>query len=162
MTGKNRKSSTSSEPIRILIQRLSGRDPSLPLPSRQTPEAAGLDICAANPEPITLLPGARALVPTGLVLALPRGIEAQIRPRSGLALRHGITLLNTPGTLDPDYRGELQIIVINLGQEPFTIRQGDRIAQMVLARLVAAELEEVQELPASSRGAGGFGHSGLH
>jgi len=161
MTVKSRKSSTSSEPVRIQIKRLPGRDPNLPLPGRQTPDSAGLDISAANEEPITLLPGARALVPTGLVLALPHGIEAQIRPRSGLALRHGVTLLNTPGTIDPDYRGELQIIVINLGQEPFTIKKGDRIAQMVIARLVAAELEEVPELPTSGRGAGGFGHSGL-
>jgi len=161
MTGKSRKSSTSSEPVRVLVLRLPGRDPNLPLPSRQTPEAAGLDISAANEEPITLLPGSRALVPTGLVLALPRGIEAQIRPRSGLALRHGITVLNTPGTIDPDYRGELKVLLINLGEEPFTIKKGDRIAQMVIARLAPAQLEEVSELPKSIRGAGGFGHSGL-
>ena len=161
MNAKSKKFSKSSEPLKILIQRLPGRDPSLPLPSRQTPDSAGLDLAAANPEPITLAPGARALIPTGLVLALPPGLEAQIRPRSGLALRHGVTLLNTPGTIDPDYRGELQIIVINLGQEPYTIKLGDRIAQMVFSRLAPAELVEVEEVPGSGRGAGGFGHTGL-
>ena len=147
--------------MQVLVRRLPGRDPALPLPRRQTPDSAGFDLCAANPEPIALKPGARALVPTGLVIALPPGLEAQIRPRSGLALQHGITLLNTPGTIDPDYRGEIQIIVINLGQEPYTIKLGDRIAQMVLSRLVPADLVEAAELPESDRGAGGFGHTGM-
>lgn len=141
--------------------RLPGRDPSLPLPTRHSSEAAGLDLAAANEEPITLPPGGRGLIPTGLVLALPPGVEAQIRPRSGLALRHGITLLNTPGTIDPDYRGELKILVINLGQEPYTITKGDRIAQMVVSRLAPAEIVEVEQLPETTRGTGGFGHSGL-
>jgi dUTP pyrophosphatase len=160
MTTRNRKSSANSERVQVLVRRLPGRDPDLPLPRRQTPEAAGFDLAAANPEPITLAPGARALVPTGLVIALPPGLEAQIRPRSGLAIKHGITLLNTPGTIDPDYRGEIQIIVVNLGQEPYTIKLGDRIAQMVLSRLVPADLVEAAELPESDRGAGGFGHTG--
>ena len=148
--------------MQVLVRRLPGRDPALPLPRRQTPDSAGFDLCAAYPEPIALKPGARALVPTGLVIALPPGLEAQIRPRSGLALQHGITLLNTPGTIDPDYRGEIQIIVINLGQEPYTIKLGDRIAQMVLSRLVPADLVLADELPESDRGTGGFGHTGLH
>ena len=144
----------------MLVQVLPGRDPELPLPRRQTAAAAGYDIVASNEEPITLQPGGRGLIPTGLVLALPPGVEAQIRPRSGLALNHGVTLLNTPGTIDPDYRGELKIIVINLGQEPFTVKKGDRIAQMVLGRLIAADLVEAEELPATDRGPGGFGHTG--
>jgi len=160
MIKKSSKSSRSSKPARVLVRRLPGRDPSLPLPTRQTPNSAGFDLAAANPAPITLAPGARALVPTGLVIALPPGLEAQIRPRSGLALRHGITLLNTPGTIDPDYRGEIQILVINLGQESYTIRLGDRIAQMVLSRLVPADLVEAADLPESDRGSGGFGHTG--
>jgi len=109
---------------------------------------------------LTIEPGRRALVPTGISLALPEGYEAQVRPRSGLALRAGLTLLNTPGTVDADYRGEIAVIAINLGEEPVTIRRGDRLAQLVILRLPAVELEEVEALPDSSRGAGGFGHTG--
>jgi dUTP pyrophosphatase len=134
----------------------------LPLPAYQTADAAGLDLVAAVPAdaPVTLAPGARALVPTGLALALPPGFEAQIRPRSGLALKHGVTLLNSPGTIDADYRGEVGIIVINLGAEPFVIRRGERIAQMVVAPVVQVALVLADELDATARNAGGFGSTG--
>lgn len=125
-----------------------------------TPHAAGMDLYAELHADLILLPGMRALVPTGIAVALPAGYEAQIRPRSGLALRHGITLVNAPGTIDPDYRGEIGVIVINHGSEPFTIRKGERIAQMVFAPFVRALLEEVDELEETSRGDGGFGHTG--
>lgn len=119
-----------------------------------------MDLRAALDEPLALAPGERALVPTGLRLALPPGYEAQVRPRSGLAIRHGITMLNTPGTIDSDYRGEVKVIVVNLGQESFVIQPGDRIAQLVVSPVVRAELVEVDELPDSARGEGGFGHTG--
>ena len=125
-----------------------------------TPHAAGMDLFAALEEDIHLQPGERALVPTGVAIALPEGYEAQIRPRSGLALRHGITLVNTPGTIDPDYRGEVGVIVINHGHEPFTVRSGERIAQMVFAPFARATLLEVTELDGTHRGSGGFGHTG--
>ena len=134
----------------------------LPLPRYQTDGAAGLDLFAAVGEEVVVASGARALVPCGLFIALPEGFEAQVRPRSGLALRHGVTLLNSPGTVDSDYRGELQVIVINHGAEPFSVTRGMRIAQMVIAPVTRAELVEVAELPASRRGAGGFGHTGVH
>jgi dUTP pyrophosphatase len=133
----------------------------LPLPARATPGAAGYDLRAAVLEPLTLAPGARALVPTGLVFALPEGWEGQVRPRSGLAIRHGITLVNSPGTLDADYRGELMLPVINLGDAPFTITRGERLAQIVFARFEAPELEPVAGLDVdTARGAGGFGSTG--
>jgi len=134
----------------------------LPLPAYQTAEAAGLDLVAAVPAdaPVTLAPGARALIPTGLTLALPAGFEAQVRPRSGLALKHGVTLLNSPGTIDADYRGEIGIIMINLGAEPFVIRRGERIAQMVVAPVVQVALVLADELDATERNAGGFGSTG--
>lgn len=132
----------------------------LPLPAYQTPEAAGLDLYAAVEEPVTLRPGERALVPTGIALALPPGVEAQLRPRSGLALKYGLTLLNSPGTVDNDYRGEIMVLLINHGSEPVTIGRGERIAQCVLNAIVRVKLEEVQELPATFRGSGGFGHTG--
>jgi dUTP pyrophosphatase len=134
----------------------------LPLPAYQTADAAGLDLVAAVPAdaPVTLAPGARALIPTGLALALPPGFEAQIRPRSGLALKHGVTLLNSPGTIDADYRGEVGVIVINLGAEPFVIRRGERIAQMVVAPVVQVALVLADELDATARNAGGFGSTG--
>ena len=134
----------------------------LPLPAYQTADAAGLDLVAAVPAdaPVTLAPGARALIPTGLALALPPGFEAQIRPRSGLALKHGVTLLNSPGTIDADYRGEVGIIMINLGAEPFVIRRGERIAQMVVAPVVQVALVLADELDATTRNAGGFGSTG--
>jgi dUTP pyrophosphatase len=150
----------SAAPI-VRIKRLPhGAD--LPLPAYQTADAAGLDLLAAVPAdtPVTLAPGARALIPTGLALALPPGFEAQIRPRSGLALKHGVTLLNSPGTIDADYRGEVGIIVINLGAEPFVIRRGERIAQMVVAPVVQVALVLADELDATARNAGGFGSTG--
>lgn len=122
--------------------------------------AAGFDLHAAVAEPVTLAPGERALIPTGFAMAMPPDLEAQIRPRSGLALKHGITCLNAPGTIDADYRGEVKVLLVNLGQEPFTIRRGERIAQMVFHRLPQVRLEEVEELPDTGRGEGGFGHTG--
>ncbi|MFN7015997.1 MAG: dUTP diphosphatase [Fimbriimonadales bacterium] len=132
----------------------------LPLPSYQTDGSAGVDLYAAVREPVTLQPGERALIPTGIRIALPPGYEAQVRPRSGLAVRHGIGMVNAPGTIDSDYRGEVQVILVNLGQEPFTIRRGERIAQMVIAPVVRVEWERVDKLPPTSRGDGGFGHTG--
>src|SRR5689334_14474698 len=131
-------------------------------PSYETAHAAGMDLRAAVPEdaPMTLAPGARALVPTGITMALPEGYEAQVRPRSGLAAKHGVTCLNTPGTIDADYRGEVKVILINLGQEPFLIRRGERIAQMVIGPVTRANWETVAALPDSDRGAGGFGSTG--
>lgn len=134
----------------------------LALPAYETAGSAGMDLRAAVPEdaPITLEPGARALVPTGLKIALEPGWEAQIRPRSGLALKHGISAPNTPGTIDSDYRGEVGVILINLGQEPFVIRRGERIAQMVIAAVAQATVVEVETLDDTTRGAGGFGSTG--
>jgi dUTP pyrophosphatase len=134
----------------------------LPLPSHQSPEAAGLDLMAAVPEsaPVVLAPGERRLIPTGLAIALPRGFEAQVRPRSGLAARHGITVLNAPGTIDADYRGEVMVLLINLGAEPFTVTRGMRIAQLTVAPVVRADIAEVTELDPTARGAGGFGSTG--
>jgi dUTP pyrophosphatase len=134
----------------------------LPLPAYETAQAAGMDLRAAVPdaEPMTLAPGARAMVPTGLTMALPDGYEAQVRPRSGLAAKHGITCLNTPGTIDADYRGEVKVILINLGAEPFVIKRGERIAQMVIAPVTRATLAEVETLDETARGAGGFGSTG--
>jgi dUTP pyrophosphatase len=132
-----------------------------PLPRYMTPNAAGMDLFASLDVNITLLPGERALVPTGLALAIPEGYEAQIRPRSGLALNHGITLVNSPGTIDSDYRGEICVIIINHGKEPFIVKNGDRIAQMVFAKFARADLHEVSELGETLRNDGGFGHTGV-
>ena len=133
-----------------------------PLPAYQTVHAAGLDLRAFLPEkPITLGMLERALVPTGLFMELPEGYEAQIRPRSGLAFKHGISLVNTPGTIDADYRGELKVLLINLSHDPFTITDGERIAQMVIAKYEQAELIEVEELSETNRGTGGFGSTGI-
>jgi dUTP pyrophosphatase len=145
--------------IAIQVKRLS-HAADLSLPSYATDGAAGMDLLAAVVEPVTLAPGDRRLIPTGLTIALPAGYELQVRPRSGLALRNGIMLPNTPGTIDEDYRGEVQVIVINLGQEPFTVTRGMRIAQAVLAPVTKAVWEEVDVLPGSGRGAGGFGSTG--
>lgn len=131
-------------------------------PMYATEEAAGADLRAYLPAPIILQPGERRLVPTGLRIALPVGYELQIRPRSGLALKHGVTVLNTPGTVDSDYRGELQVLLIHLGLEPLTIEPGMRIAQAVLAPVVRARFLAVDELPETQRGSGGFGHTGAH
>lgn len=130
------------------------------LPRYMTPHSAGMDLCAFLEDEVQLAPGERRLIPTGIAIALPAGYEAQVRPRSGLALKHGVTLLNTPGTVDADYRGEIGVIMINLGNEAFVIRHGDRIAQLVMHQVCHAELQEVEELPESTRGEGGFGHTG--
>jgi len=131
-----------------------------PLPQYATPLSAGLDLRANLEAPITLQPMERRLVPTGLRIALPEGYEAQVRPRSGLALKHGITLLNTPGTIDADYRGEIGVIMVNLSTEPFTVEDGERIAQLVIARYEQAEWQEIDVLDETERGEGGFGHTG--
>jgi len=145
----------------VRVERLPHSD-GLPLPAYETTGSAGMDLRAALAEdaPLTLQPGARALVPTGLKIALEPGFEAQVRPRSGLALKHGITCLNSPGTIDSDYRGEVGVILINHGSEPFVIRRGERIAQMVIARHEQAALAEVATLDETARGAGGFGSTG--
>jgi dUTP pyrophosphatase len=150
-----------STKVTVELQRLAHAD-GLPLPAYQTVEAAGLDLMAAVPdnEPLTLAPGQYALVPTGLAIALPAGHEAQVRPRSGLAAKHGITVLNAPGTIDADYRGEIKVILINHGQAAFVIKRGERIAQMVIAPVVQAALVPVTTLSATDRGAGGFGSTG--
>ncbi len=146
-----------TDPIRIAVLRLShGAD--LPLPRYATAGAAGMDVVAA--EALTLAPGARAAVATGFALAIPDGYEVQVRPRSGLALKHGVTCLNTPGTIDSDYRGEVRVILANLGSEPLDIERGDRIAQLVPAVVRRAELAEVDSLDQTVRGAGGFGSTG--
>jgi dUTP pyrophosphatase len=134
----------------------------LPIPRYETAGAAGLDLRAAvaADAPLTLLPGARALVPTGLVLAVPEGFEAQVRPRSGLALRHGVTCLNAPGTVDSDYRGEVGVILVNHGQAPFVVSRGERVAQLVIAPVTRALMVEVTSLEETERGAGGFGSTG--
>lgn len=135
----------------------------LPLPAYQSDEAAGLDIVAAveTDAPVLLRPGERALVPTGLVLELPPGSEAQVRPRSGLAFKHGLTVLNSPGTIDSDYRGEVKVLLVNLGQEPFAVRRGERIAQLVVATVTRIKLAEKTSARATRRGAGGFGSTGM-
>jgi dUTP pyrophosphatase len=133
----------------------------LPRPSYATASSAGIDLAAAVPSTITLAPGERAAVPTGIALALPDGYEGQVRPRSGLALRHGVTVLNSPGTIDADYRGEIQIILANLGGETVVLERGQRIAQLVIAPVVRVAFDEVAVLPASARGAGGFGSTGV-
>jgi dUTP pyrophosphatase len=145
---------------RVRLARLPGAE-DLPLPGPATRGAAGVDLAAAVAGELVLPPGGRALVPTGLRIALPPGFEAQVRPRSGLALRHGIVLPNSPGTIDPDYRGEVQVILWNTGAEAFTIRRGDRIAQLVVAPVARVEWEEVAELDGTARGPGGFGHTGV-
>ena len=131
------------------------------LPAYATPQSAGMDLRANIEDPITLRPVERRIVPTGLYIALPEGYEAQVRPRSGLALKHGITVLNSPGTIDSDYRGEIGVLLINLSDTPFVINAGERIAQMVVARHEQAELIEVEELDDTERGAGGYGHTGV-
>jgi dUTP diphosphatase len=146
-------------PIEVQIIRLPhGAD--LPLPQYQSAQAAGLDLLAAVTTDVIIAPGQRALVPTGIAIALPPGSEAQVRPRSGLAARHGVTVLNTPGTVDADYRGEIQVILINLGDAPYVVQRGARIAQLVIAPVLHATLSEGHELAGSKRGSGGFGSTG--
>lgn len=145
--------------INVEIMALPGSE-GLELPRKMSELASGFDLYAAVTEPMVLEPGKRALVPTGLALAMPAGLEAQIRPRSGLAYKHGITCLNTPGTIDADYRGEIKVLLINLGEEAFAIDRGERIAQMVFQIVPEVDLIEVQQLSETVRGAGGFGHTG--
>ena len=147
------------EQLRIEIRRIRPGVNQLDLPAYMTEGAAGMDICADIDHDRTLAPLERALIPAGLAIALPPGFEAQIRPRSGLALRQGLTMINSPGTIDSDYRGEIQLIAINLGSEPIVIHRGQRIAQMIIQRVVRAEWVEVEELPSSARESGGFGHT---
>jgi dUTP pyrophosphatase len=148
---------TETVPIRVTVEP-EARD--LPLPRYETGHSAGMDLRAAIAADLVLLPGERCLVPTGLRIELPEGFEAQVRPRSGLAIRHGVTVVNAPGTIDADYRGVVAIGLINLSQEPYTIRRGDRIAQMVIAPVTRGEWEVVVELSPTERGRGGFGHTG--
>ncbi|GAB6097788.1 dUTP diphosphatase [Desulfatiferula olefinivorans] len=136
-------------------------DRDIPLPRYMTEEAAGMDVCIAIREDLILEPGRIALLPTGFKMAMPKGFEAQIRPRSGLAVRHGIGLINSPGTVDSDYRGEVKLAVINLGEGPFTFRRGDRVAQMVIAPVVRARIQAVETLADTDRNDGGFGHTGI-
>lgn len=145
----------------IAVRRLRQRDDDLPLPTYRSDDAAGMDLMADTDEPIRMRPGERVLVPTGLAVEIPSGFEAQIRPRSGLALRHGVTLLNSPGTIDADYRGEVQVLLVNLGVNDFVVRRGDRVAQMVVTPVARAEWREVEELGETARGEGGFGHTGF-
>jgi dUTP pyrophosphatase len=147
------------EQLRIEIRRIRPGVNQLDLPAYMTEGAAGMDIYADIDHDRTLAPLERALIPAGLAIALPPGFEAQIRPRSGLALRQGLTMINSPGTIDSDYRGEIQLIAINLGSEPIVIHRGQRIAQMIIQRVVRAEWVEVEELPSSARESGGFGHT---
>jgi dUTP pyrophosphatase len=144
--------------LRIGFTRLANAD--LPLPSYQSAGAAGLDLPAAVDAPVVLEPGAVAAIPCGFAIAIPGGYEGQVRPRSGLALRHGVTVLNAPGTIDSDYRGEVKVILVNHGREPFTVTSGLRIAQLVVAPVVRVEWDVADALPDSTRGAGGFGHTG--
>ena len=146
--------------LKVSIRRLPDAS-DLPFPERATAHASGFDLRAAVPVPVIVPAGGRALVPTGFAIAVPRGYEAQIRPRSGLALKSGVTLLNSPGTIDADYRGEVGVIVVNHGAAPITIARGDRIAQMVIQTIPDVVLEAVDELPETERGAGGFGHTGV-
>jgi dUTP pyrophosphatase len=148
------------ERVQVKVKRLPGQE-DMVLPSYETDGAAGMDIRAAVKTPVTIRPGEIRLVPTGLSVAVPRGYEAQIRARSGLALKNGIGLVNAPGTIDSDYRGEIRLIVINWGKKPFTIHRGDRIGQMLIHRVHRAEFVEVEELDGTQRGEGGFGHSGV-
>lgn len=144
----------------VLFKRLEGNE-DIALPRKMSEWAAGFDLQAAVGEPVTLNPGERKLIPTGFAMAMPANLEAQIRPRSGLAFKHGITSLNSPGTIDADYRGEVKVLLINHGQEPFVITRGERIAQMVFHEIPQVDIQEAEELPDTVRGAGGFGHTGV-
>ena len=147
------------ETVRILVQRVPGTE-DLPLPDYATSGSAGMDLLAAVDADVVLQPGERRLVSSGIRTAIPEGFEGQVRPRSGLALRHGISMVNSPGTVDSDYRGVIQVIMINHGDEPFTVRRGDRIAQLIIAPVARAVLVETDDLPDTSRSDGGFGHTG--
>jgi dUTP pyrophosphatase len=146
--------------VTVRVTRVDASSADLPLPSYATEHAAGMDLCAAVKEPMTLAPGETALVPTGIAIALPPGFEAQVRPRSGLAIKHGIGILNAPGTIDADYRGEVKVILTNFSATPFVIRRGERIAQMIVGPYTRVSWEEVPGLDETPRGSGGFGHTG--
>ncbi len=146
-------------PLTVAVRRVRAAADPLPLPIYQTDGAAGMDLAADVAEPLWIERGGRALVPTGIAVAIPAGFEGQVRPRSGLALRHGVTLVNSPGTIDSDYRGELQVLLINLGNERFCVRRGERIAQLVIAPVTRAVMREVDDLDSTRRGGGGFGHT---
>jgi len=148
------------ENIRVIIKRLRNRPP-LSLPQYMTEGSSGMDLFASLENDVTLQPGERRLIPTAISVAIPEGFEGQVRARSGLALRNGIGLVNAPGTIDADYRGEIGVLLINFGKEPVTLHHGDRIAQLVISRVFRAVWEEAEELPPSSRQAGGFGHTGI-
>lgn len=148
-----------SDQYTVELMKLAGNE-DLPLPQKMSEAASGYDLHAAVPEPVTLAPGERALIPTGFAMAMPIQLEAQIRPRSGLAYKYGITTLNSPGTIDADYRGEVKVLLINHGQEPFVIQRGERIAQMVFQLVPSVQMKTVTELDETVRGIGGFGHTG--
>jgi dUTP pyrophosphatase len=148
-----------TETIRIPITRVKSN--AVSLPRYMTEGSSGMDLSACLEEDITLGPGQRSLIPTGIAVAIPEGFEGQVRPRSGLAIRNGIGILNAPGTIDADYRGEIAVVLVNLGQAPFTVRQGDRIAQLTISRVMKAAWEETEDLPPSVRQGGGFGHTGV-
>jgi dUTP pyrophosphatase len=148
------------ERVKIHIKRLR-KDPLVPLPQYMTEGSSGMDLFACLQTELTLQPGERRLIPTGVSVAIPEGFEGQVRPRSGLAIRNGIGLINAPGTIDADYRGEVAVLLINFGNEPFTVCNGDRIAQMIISRVFRATWQEVEDLPPTQRQGGGFGHTGI-
>ena len=150
----------NSTPVIKIVRLRPDRDSDIPLPRYMTSQSAGMDLCAAIKEDLILNKGELTLIPTGFAIALPQGFEAQIRPRSGLAIKHGIGLINSPGTIDSDYRGEIKIAVINLGPKPYTFRRADRIAQMIIKKVYFARLDIVEELDETKRNIGGFGHTG--
>ena len=150
----------NSSPVIKIVRLRPDTDSDIPLPRYMTPQSAGMDLCAAIKKDLALIKGELTLIPTGFAIALPEGYEAQIRPRSGLAIKHGIGLINSPGTIDTDYRGEIKIAVINLGANPYTFHRGDRIAQMVIKKVYFARLEIVEALDETTRNIGGFGHTG--
>lgn len=150
----------SNSPVIKILRLRPEDDADIPLPRYMTAQSAGMDVCAAIKQDLVLNKGDRALIPTGFAISLPTGFEVQIRPRSGLAIKHGIGLINAPGTIDADYRGEIKIAVINLGAEPYTFNRGDRIAQMVVQKIHVAQLHIVEELDETERNSGGFGHTG--
>jgi len=149
----------TQSPVPLLIRRKPGTE-DVPLPKYMSEHAAGMDLCAAVDSPVAIAPGARSLVPTGIFIALPPGYEAQVRPRSGLAIKKGVTVGNSPGTIDADYRGEVGVILVNHGEAPFEVTRGLRVAQMIVAPVTRAEISVVEELPDSARGEGGFGSTG--
>ena len=146
--------------VKVKVKRVRGNPEEIHLPRYLTSRSSGMDLCAAISEEVVLNPGERKLIPTGIAVSIPEGYEGQVRPRSGLALRNGVTLVNTPGTIDADYRGEIGVLLINLGSQPFTVKQGDRIAQLVISPVCQAALEWAEELDDTPRSDGGFGHTG--